>query len=80
MTSPLSEVGEFVMNLPPDGVSMDKVEEYLLREALRRNDGNQTRAAKFLRITRNTLIYRMQKYGLSQKEDSSTPETLQESK
>ncbi len=80
MTSPLSEVGEFVMNLPPDGVSMDKVEEYLLREALRRNDGNQTRAAKFLRITRNTLIYRMQKYGLSPKESSPAAETVQESK
>ncbi len=79
MTSPLSEVGEFVMNLPPDGVSMDKVEEYLLREALRRNDWNQTRAAKFLRITRNTLIYRMQKYGLSPKEASRATETVQES-
>jgi two-component system NtrC family response regulator len=80
MTRSGSEGGEFVMNLPPDGVAMDSVEEYLLREALRRNDGNQTRAAKFLRITRNTLIYRMQKYGLSSKEDSAAAETLQESK
>jgi two-component system NtrC family response regulator len=80
MTRPASEVGEFMMTLPPDGVSMDKVEEYLLREALRRNDANQTRAARFLRITRNTLIYRMQKYGLSTKEAPSTPEAVPESK
>jgi two-component system NtrC family response regulator len=80
MTRPASEVGDFVMNLPPEGIAMDRVEEYLLREALRRNDGNQTRAAKFLRITRNTLIYRMQKYGLSQKETSPAGEAPQESR
>lgn len=78
MTKPGSEVGDFVMNLPPDGVAMDKVEEYLLREALERNDWNQTRAAKFLRITRNTLIYQIQKYGLSQKEHPPSPDELQE--
>ncbi|HEX9784613.1 MAG TPA: sigma-54 dependent transcriptional regulator [Opitutaceae bacterium] len=79
MTSPSLQVSELIINLPPDGVAMDKVEEYLLREALRRNDWNQTRAAKFLRITRNTLIYRMQKYGLSQKETAPTRKELQES-
>jgi len=68
MTSASSGGNEFILNLPPHGVALDKVEEYLLKEALRRNDGNQTRAAKFLHITRNTLIYRMQKYGLSPKE------------
>ncbi|HSF15050.1 MAG TPA: sigma-54 dependent transcriptional regulator [Vicinamibacteria bacterium] len=76
MTKPTSEVGDFVMNLPPDGVAMENVEEYLIREALERNDWNQTRAAKFLRITRNTLIYRMQKYALSQKEDGELPDRL----
>jgi two-component system, NtrC family, response regulator len=79
ITNPPSEMGDFVMKLPPDGVSMDEVEEYLIREALERNEWNQTRAAKFLRITRNTLVYRMHKYGLSQKRPSSTTVTLQES-
>jgi transcriptional regulator with PAS, ATPase and Fis domain len=79
MTRSVSELGEFVMSLPPDGVAMDKVEEYLIREALERNDWNQTRAAKFLRITRNTLIYRMQKYGLSHKEPSPTADRFQKS-
>ena len=79
MTSPSLHVSELIMNLPPEGVAMDKVEEYLLREALRRNDWNQTRAAKFLHITRNTMIYRMQKYGLSQKETAPARKELQES-
>jgi len=66
-------IGDFVLNLPPEGVALDKVEEFLIQEALRRNDGNQTRAAKFLRITRNTLIYRMQKYGLAHHDESTPP-------
>ena len=36
--------------------------------------GNQTRAAKFLQITRSTLIYRLQKYGLAHLEDPSGSE------
>ncbi|HSF15056.1 MAG TPA: sigma-54 dependent transcriptional regulator [Vicinamibacteria bacterium] len=79
ITKPASEIGDFLVNLPPGGIAMDEVEEYLIREALERNDWNQTRAAKFLRITRNTLIYRMQKYGLSSKEHSTEAGTLQES-
>lgn len=79
LIKPVAEHGDFVMKLPPDGIAMDKVEEYLIREALERNDWNQTRAAKFLRITRNTLIYRMQKYGLSHKEGSVASDGLQES-
>ena len=65
LTRRSSDVDDFVLNLPRDGIALDKVEEYLIRESLRRNAGNQTRAAKFLNVTRNTLIYRMQKYGLS---------------
>jgi transcriptional regulator with PAS, ATPase and Fis domain len=79
LTRPASDMGNFVMNLPPEGVALDKVEEYLIREALERNEWNQTRAAKFLGITRNTLIYRMQKYGLSQKDGDSASEGFPES-
>ncbi|HXV60583.1 MAG TPA: sigma-54 dependent transcriptional regulator [Vicinamibacteria bacterium] len=80
VTEPASEVGDFIVNVPPDGVAMDEVEEYLIREALERNDWNQTRAARFLRITRNTLIYRMQKYRLSSREHSRAAGALQESR
>ncbi|GMR22677.1 MAG: sigma-54 dependent transcriptional regulator [Acidobacteriota bacterium] len=73
LTRQSAGIGDFVLNLPPEGVALDKVEEFLIREALRRNEGNQTRAAKFLRITRNTLIYRMQKYGLAHHDESAPP-------
>ncbi|MGE5653987.1 MAG: sigma-54-dependent transcriptional regulator [Bacillota bacterium] len=53
---------EFV--LPDEGVQLDKVEKSLIRQALARTDGNQTRAASLLGISRPTLIYRMEKYGL----------------
>ena len=58
-------MGKVILQIPPDGIDLQKVEEELIRDALERNDWNQTRAAKFLGLTRNTLIYRMQKFGLS---------------
>jgi two-component system NtrC family response regulator len=50
--------------LPPGGVRLDELERDLLVQALRRHDGNRTKAAKELGLTRNTLLYRMQKHGL----------------
>jgi two-component system NtrC family response regulator len=54
-----------LLNIPPEGVDLEGVERDLIRAALEKNDWNQTHAARFLRITRNTLIYRMQKFGIS---------------
>jgi two-component system NtrC family response regulator len=65
LLSRASEIGPVLLNIPPDGVDLEQVEKDLIREALERNAWNQSRAARFLRISRNTLIYRMQKYGLS---------------
>jgi len=52
------------MDLPPQGVSLEVVEKELIMKALKRFDGNQTRAAEFLDISRRTLIYRMEKHGI----------------
>ncbi|NNE20101.1 MAG: AAA family ATPase, partial [Myxococcales bacterium] len=35
-----------------------------IRQALERTNGNQTRAAQLLGLTRSTLLYRMQKFDL----------------
>lgn len=50
--------------LPEDGVSLDTVEKELVKQALQRTRGNQTKAAKLLRISRDQLRYRMKQYEL----------------
>ncbi|MEK6283878.1 MAG: sigma 54-interacting transcriptional regulator, partial [Acidobacteriota bacterium] len=47
--------------LPADGVSLDEVEMSLVRQALKRSGGNQTKAAELLAISRDQLRYRMKK-------------------
>jgi len=55
---------EVLLNLPEGGLSLEDLERDLIVKALEKHKGNQTRAAEYLRITRPTLIYRMEKYGL----------------
>lgn len=50
--------------LPPGGVNLEQVEISLILQALDRTDQNQTKAAMLLNISRDTLVYRMLKYGL----------------
>ena len=50
--------------LPKDGISMEEVEKELIKMSLNRWSGNQTKAAECLRMSRDTLRYRMKKYGL----------------
>ncbi|MGE5405440.1 MAG: sigma-54-dependent transcriptional regulator [Candidatus Saccharibacteria bacterium] len=52
------------VTLPENGLDLETVERSLLEQALEKASGNQTRAAKLLGISRHTLIYRMEKYGL----------------
>lgn len=54
------------IRLPLEGVSLDIVEKELISQALERFAGNQTQAAKCLRMSRDTLRYRMKKYNLEQ--------------
>jgi two-component system response regulator AtoC len=53
------------VTLPPGGVSLEELERVVLREALLRCDGNVSRAARFLSISRQTLIYRIKKHRLA---------------
>ena len=47
-----------------DGLSLEDNERHLLVQALEKTDGNQTQAARLLRITRDTLRYKMKKFNL----------------
>lgn len=50
--------------LPENGISMEDVEKDLIRQALERTNNNQTKAAKLLGITYDTLRYQVKKFGL----------------
>ncbi|HJV66284.1 MAG TPA: sigma-54 dependent transcriptional regulator [Geomonas sp.] len=52
-----------VLQLPSGGYSLE-LERDAVVEALERNLWNQTAAARFLKIPRHTLIYRIAKYGI----------------
>ena len=52
------------VRLPPDGLVLADVELELLHQALARTGRNVSQAAKLLGLTRDTLRYRMEKYGL----------------
>ena len=53
-----------VVELPPEGYSLEALEKEVVVQALERNGWNQTRAAAFLQVPRHTLIYRMEKYDI----------------
>jgi len=57
-------IGNLRIELPDEGISLEKVERELILTALEKHNWNQTRAAAYLDITRSTLLYRMQKHGL----------------
>jgi two-component system NtrC family response regulator len=52
------------IELPNSGISIESVEKELILRALRKFDWNQTHAARYLDLSRKTLIYRMEKFGL----------------
>ena len=52
-------------HLPPNGISLADIERQLVFQALRQTKNNQSQAAKLLRISRDQLKYRMERYGLS---------------
>jgi PAS domain S-box-containing protein len=49
---------------PSDGLSLEDNERSLLVRALEKTNGNQTQAARLLRVTRDTLRYKMKKFNL----------------
>src|SRR5262249_37452714 len=52
------------LDAPADGLSLEANERILLVRALEKTAGNQTQAARLLRITRDTLRYKMKKFNL----------------
>ena len=63
--STFAEPGELdTAALTGDVMSLVEQERRLLVQALEKTAGNQTQAARLLRITRDTLRYKMKKFNL----------------
>src|SRR5215471_4049597 len=52
--------------LPDEGIDLERVELSLVRQAMERSGGNQTRAAELLGVSRDQLRYRLKKIEESQ--------------
>jgi DNA-binding NtrC family response regulator len=48
----------------PEGMTLDEYEQSIIREALKRANGNKSQAARLLGLTRNALRYRLAQMGL----------------
>ena len=72
---PPGDSGGRMFRLPEKGFSLQELERDILLAALERNRWNQVRTARYLGITRNTLIYRMRKFGLRRLKGEGRPPT-----
>lgn len=57
--------GDALVVLPATGLSLDELERELICQALERTDGNKTGAARLLGLSRDTLRYRLEKFGIA---------------
>lgn len=60
---PRTVAAEIVPELGPDGLDLADLERALLREALRRTEGNRTEAGRLLGLSRHQIRNRLLKYG-----------------
>ena len=56
----------------PDGMTLEKWEDEIIREALRRAGGNKSQAARALGLSRNALRYRLSKIGVPDPPDKDS--------
>jgi transcriptional regulator with PAS, ATPase and Fis domain len=58
------EGASFEILIPTDGISLSGLEKEVIRQALDMAENNQTKAARLLKISRDTLRYKLKKYDL----------------
>ena len=59
-------------NFLPEGVTLDQWEDEMIREALKRANGNKSQAARLLGLSRNALRYRLSKIGIADENEAET--------
>jgi DNA-binding NtrC family response regulator len=59
-----AEADSLAWKIPPAGLNLDELNRDLIVQALERCGGNRAQAAKLLGMSRPTMIYRIEKYGI----------------
>jgi two-component system NtrC family response regulator len=59
------KIGKVLIDLPDDGLKMEDLEKELIIKAFEKCEKNQSKTARYLGITRNTLLYRMDKFAIN---------------
>jgi DNA-binding NtrC family response regulator len=57
---------------PPRGGTVHDMERQLILETLAAHDGNRTHAAKALGLSRRALLYKIKRYGIAAREDTTS--------
>ena len=58
------KTADFPGSFLPEGMTLEQWEDEMIREALRRANGNKSQAARMLGLSRNALRYRLSKIGI----------------
>ncbi|WP_305907320.1 sigma-54 dependent transcriptional regulator [Methylomarinum sp. Ch1-1] len=64
-TNITSTASDNEFTLPETGLQLDALEANMIYQALARTKGNRSKSARLLGISRDTLLYRIQKHGLA---------------
>jgi two-component system NtrC family response regulator len=62
------EFDDFVVNLPAEGISLDKIEKKVIEATLRQTGGNVLKASQLLGMSRGALRYKLAKHKISPQE------------
>jgi two-component system, NtrC family, response regulator AtoC len=65
LSSGISKTFDMPNHFPVEGISLEEIEKGYLTQALDRSNGNITKAAKMLGLSRDTLRYRLEKYRIT---------------
>src|SRR5580693_5226730 len=59
-------------NFLPEGMTLEQWEDEMIRESLRRANGNKSQAARLLGLSRNAIRYRLSKIGIADEGEKET--------
>lgn len=64
MDHPATASDKFGIALPDGGISLEEIEKEVILQAFEKCGSNKSKTARFLKLPRHVLLYRLKKYGL----------------